>query len=173
MTTRTRTPRLVTVALTASLLVASPLLLSGCSLLHLPGSSSGSNGLPGGGISIPGVGSFGSGKLPSDWPKDVPVASGDVLTGASIGNKNSTDGEGWNATIKVKDASAYGSIKSQLEGAGFKVDEEPDSGDDQGGTGTFTKDPYAVLVVVTKTDDKTGWVANYTVTMATNGVPVG
>jgi hypothetical protein len=159
-----RALRPLSLALAASLLVASPLLLSGCSLL--PGHG-------GTGISIPGVGSFGSGKLPSDWPKDVPVISGDVLTGASIGNAKSTDGEGWNATIKVKDASAYGDIKTQLQGAGFKVDSEPDSGDAQGGTGTFLKDPFAVLVVVTKADDKTGWVANYTVTQSTNGVPVG
>lgn len=159
-----RASRPLTVALAASLLVASPLLLSGCSLL--PGHG-------GTGISIPGVGSFGSGKLPSDWPKSVPVISGDVLTGASIGNTKSTDGEGWNATIKVKDASAYGDIKSQLEGAGFKVDSEPDSGDAQGGTGTFLKDPFAVLIVVTKADDKTGWVANYTVTQSTTGASAG
>jgi hypothetical protein len=164
MTTRTRGPRLATVALAASLLVASPLLLSGCSLLHLPGSSGGSTG---GGITIPGVGSFGSGKLPSDWPKEVPVASGDVLTGASVGNKNSKDGEGWNATIKVSGAEAYGQTKSQLTGAGFKVDSEPDPGDATGGTGTFESSKYGVIVVVTKTDDKTGWVANYTVTTTT------
>jgi hypothetical protein len=165
MTTRTRGTRLATVALTASLLVASPLLLSGCSLLHLPGQSGGSSG---GGITIPGVGSFGSGKLPSDWPKDVPVASGSVLTGASIGNANSKDGEGWNATIKVSGPEAYAAIKTQLTGSGFKVDSEPDSGDATGGTGTFASPKYDVLVVVTKTDDKTGWVANYTVTTATS-----
>jgi hypothetical protein len=140
------------------LLVASPLLLSGCSLL--PGHG-------GTGINIPGVGSFGSGKLPSSWPKEVPVISGDVLTGASIGNANSKDGQGWNATIKVSGADAYGTIKTQLTGAGFKVGQEPDSGDAQGGTGTFESSKFDVLVVVTKTDEKTGWVANYTVTTAT------
>ncbi|MEO6116589.1 MAG: hypothetical protein ABIP33_09415 [Pseudolysinimonas sp.] len=158
MTTRTRASRPLTVALAASLLVASPLLLSGCSLL--PGHG-------GTGINIPGVGSFGSGKLPSSWPKEVPVTSGDVLTGASIGNANSKDGQGWNATIKVSGADAYGKIKSQLTGAGFTVGQEPDSGDAQGGTGTFESPKYDVLVVVTKADDKTGWVANYTVTTAT------
>jgi hypothetical protein len=158
MTTHSRAPRALTVAIAASLLVASPLLLSGCSLL--PGHG-------GTGINIPGVGSFGSGKLPSSWPKEVPVISGDVLTGASIGNANSKDGQGWNATIKVSGADAYGKIKTQLTGAGFKVDSEPDSGDAQGGTGTFETSKFDVLVVVTKTDDKTGWVANYTVTTAT------
>jgi len=155
MTTHSRAPRALSVAIAASLLVASPLLLSGCSLLP---------GHHGGGISIPGVGSFGSGKLPSDWPKDVPVISGDVLTGATVGNANSKDGQAWNATIKVSGADAYGQIKTQLTGAGFTVDSEPDPGDAQGGTGTFKSSKYGVLVVVTKTDDKTGWVANYTVT---------
>ena len=160
MTTRTRAPRALTAAIAASLLVASPLLLSGCSLL--PGHG-------GTGINIPGVGSFGSGKLPSSWPKEVPVISGDVLTGASVGNATSKDGQGWNATIKVSGADAYGQIKSQLTGAGFKVDNEPDAGDAQGGTGTFESAKFGVLVVVTKTDDKTGWVANYTVTTTDNG----
>jgi hypothetical protein len=158
MITHSRAPRALTVAIAASLLVASPLLLSGCSLL--PGHG-------GTGINIPGVGSFGSGKLPSSWPKEVPVISGDVLTGASIGNANSKDGQGWNATIKVSGADAYGQIKTQLTGAGFKVDSEPDSGDAQGGTGTFASSKFDVLVVVTKADEKTGWVANYTVTTAT------
>jgi hypothetical protein len=158
MTTHSRAPRALTVAIAASLLVASPLLLSGCSLL--PGHG-------GTGINIPGVGSFGSGKLPSSWPKEVPVTSGDVLTGASIGNANSKDGQGWNATIKVSGADAYGTIKTQLTGAGFTVGSEPDSGDAQGGTGTFESSKFDVLVVVTKADEKTGWVANYTVTTAT------
>ena len=158
MTTHSRAPRALTAAIAASLLVASPLLLSGCSLL--PGQHGG------GGINIPGVGSFGSGKLPSSWPRDVPVISGDVLTGASIGNANSKDGQGWNATIKVSGADAYGQIKTQLTGGGFTVDSEPDPGDAQGGTGTFKSSKYDVLVVVTKADDKTGWVANYTVTTA-------
>lgn len=155
MTPRIRASRPLTVALAASVLVASPLLLSGCSLLPGHGGS---------GITIPGVGSFGSGKLPSDWPKAVPVASGDVIFGAAAGNVTSTDGRIWNVTVKVSGADDYGKIKSQLEAAGFKVDAEPDSGDARGGTGTFVKAPDSVLVVVTKADDKTGWVANYTVT---------
>ncbi|MDP9027491.1 MAG: hypothetical protein M3N46_08025 [Actinomycetota bacterium] len=160
MTTRTRGARVASIALATSLIVASPLLLSGCSLLHLPGSSSTT-----GGITIPGVGSFGTGKLPADFPKSVPVISGDVVFGAAAGNVKSSDGRIWNATIKVSGADAYGTIKSQLTGAGFKVDAELDSGDATGGTGTFLKDPDSVLVVVTKAGDATNnWVANYTVT---------
>jgi hypothetical protein len=138
-------------------------LLSGCSLIPHPGGG-GLPGSSGGGITIPGVGSIGSGKMPADWPKAVPVTSGDVVFGASAGNANSTDGKIWNVTIKVSGADAYGRIKSQLEGAGFTVDAEPDSGDATGGTGTFVKAPDSLLVVVTKADDKTGWVANYTLT---------
>ncbi len=165
MTTPTRRLRLSSLVLTASLVVASPLLLSGCSLL--PGSG-------GAGITIPGVGSFGAGKLPADFPKSVPVASGKVIFAAGAGNAKSSDGRIWNATISVSGADAYGQIKSQLEGAGFKVDAEPDSGDATGGTGTFVKDPDSVLVVVTKADDKTGWVANYTVTEGgPSSAPVG
>lgn len=160
MTTHTRAFRPLSVALAASLLVASPLLLSGCSLI--PGHG-------GTGITIPGVGSFGAGKLPSDWPKAVPVASGDVVFGAAAGNAKSTDGRIWNVTIKVSGADDYGKIKSQLQGAGFRVDAEPDSGDATGGTGTFVKPPDSVLVVVTKADEKTGWVANYTVTEGGSG----
>ena len=67
-------------------------MLSGCSLIHLPGQSSG------GGISIPGVGSVGSGKLPKDFPSEVPVAKGEIISGISAG---SGDKEGWNVSIKV------------------------------------------------------------------------
>ncbi|GAA2088753.1 hypothetical protein GCM10009840_28890 [Pseudolysinimonas kribbensis] len=149
----------------AGALVLAALVLSGCSLIPHPGGGSlpGSDGKSGG-ISIPGVGSIGTGKLPSDWPASVPVIHGDVLFGAAAGNAKTTDGRIWNATIKVSGAGDYGKISSQLKGAGFAVDTEPDPGDAEGGTGTFLKDPDAVLVVVTKADDKTGWVANYTVT---------
>jgi hypothetical protein len=166
MTITSRTGRVL--AATGALALAATL-LSGCSLLPRPGGVSlpGAGG-SGGGITIPGVGSFGSGKLPGDWPKSVPVAQGDVLFGAAAGNAKTTDGRIWNATIKVSGADDYGKIKAQLEGAGFTVDAEPDAGDADGGTGTFLKPPDSVLVVVTKADAKTGWVANYTVTESQN-----
>jgi hypothetical protein len=160
----TITSRTGRVLAAAGSLALATVLLSGCSLLPHPS-------LPGiggdgksGGITIPGVGSIGTGKLPSDWPKSVPVTDGKVLFGAAAGNAKSTDGRIWNVTIQVSGADDYGKIKTQLTGAGFTVDAEPDTGDADGGTGTFLKDPDAVLVVVTKGDDDNGWVANYTVT---------
>jgi hypothetical protein len=38
-----------------------------------------------------------------------------------------------------------------------------DNKTDKGGTASFTKEPYSVLVVIAK-DSSSGWVANYTVT---------
>ena len=145
------TPRRRTalIALAASLVVATPL-LTGCGLIPHPG---------GGGISLPGV-SVGTGHLPKDWPSDVPVAKGDVISGASLGG--SDKGHVWNATIKVSGADAGDGIKAQLTGAGFTAGELGGT-TDTGSTATYTKDHYTVLVLVTK-DDKQGWVANYTVT---------
>ncbi|GMA96280.1 hypothetical protein GCM10025881_31040 [Pseudolysinimonas kribbensis] len=59
----------------------------------------------------------------------MPVIHGDVLFGAAAGNAKTTDGRIWNATIKVSGAGDYGKISSQLKGAGFAVDTEPDPGD--------------------------------------------
>lgn len=102
---------------------------------------------------------LGGAKLPSDFPKDVPLAKGDVIFGAGLGN---ADGKVWNVTIKVADANALDGITQQLTGAGFASQAAGDaSGDTK--TGFFTKDPYGVLVVVSK-DDKNGFIANYTVT---------
>jgi hypothetical protein len=142
--------RITVVTLAASLAIAAPL-LTGCSLIPHPGGS-------GGGISLPGV-SVGSGHLPKDWPSDVPVAKGDVISGASLGD--AAKGKIWNATIKVAGASAGDDISAQLTGAGFT--NQGGGSSDDGFTGAFQKDKYNVAVIVTK-DDKDGWVANYTVT---------
>jgi hypothetical protein len=142
------------VALAASLALSATM-LSGCSLIHLPGSSSG-----GGGISIPGVGSVGSGKLPKDFPSEVPVAKGEVISGISAG---SGDTEGWNVSIKVSGVAAFSDIESALKGAGFTEADGSPITSDQAATASFTGDKYDVVVAVVKADDKTGFVANYTV----------
>jgi hypothetical protein len=149
--TRRRAPVLV---LAATLAMTAPLLLSGCSLIHLPGQSSG------GGISIPGVGSVGSGKLPKDFPSEVPVAKGEVISGISAG---SGDTEGWNVSIKVSGVAAFSDIESALKGAGFTEADGSPITSDQAATASFTGDKYDVVVAVVKADDKTGFVANYTV----------
>jgi len=151
--TITRRRRLPLIALAGSLALAAPLMLSGCSLLHLPGSN-------GGGISIPGVGSAGTGKLPSDFPtSDVPVISGDVVSGLSLG---SGDKKAWNVTIKVSGVDSFDDIVAQLTGAGFTRDDAGGKTAD-GATGLFTKGDYNVAVLLSK-DDKSGFIANYTVT---------
>ena len=156
--TSTRRRRLPLIALAGSLALVAPLMLSGCSLLHLPGSN-------GGGVSIPGVGSVGSGKLPSDFPtSDVPVIKGDVVSGLSLGSGKD---KAWNVTIKVSGVDAFDDIENALKGAGFK-EEEVGGKTDDGATGVFTKDPYNVAILLSKADDKTGFVANYTVTKSTD-----
>ena len=156
--TSTRRRRLPLIALAGSLALAAPLMLSGCSLLHLPGSN-------GGGVSIPGVGSVGSGKLPSDFPtSDVPVIKGDVVSGLSLGGDKD---KVWNVTIKVSGIDAFDEIATELKGAGF-TEEEIGGKTDDGATGVFTKGDYNVAILLSKADDKTGFVANYTVTKSSD-----
>lgn len=100
-----------------------------------------------------------SGKtVPADFPTAVPLAKGDVVYGASVGT---SEAKVWNVTVKVTGADARAEISDQLTSAGFT--RSMDSTTDTGGTASFTKPPYTVLVVVAK-DDHKGWVANYTVT---------
>lgn len=156
--TTTRRRRLPMIALAGSLALAAPLMLSGCSLLHLPGSHSS-------GISIPGVGAAGTGKLPSDFPtSDVPVISGDIVSGISLGTGND---KAWNVTVKVSGVDSFDDIASKLTGAGF-TQEEVGGKTADGATGVFTKGDYHVAILLTKSDDKTGFVANYTVTKSSS-----
>lgn len=141
------------VPLAVSLAIAAPL-LTGCSLIpHV-----------GGGVSLPGV-SVGTGHLPKDWPSEVPVPTGDVVSGASLGG-DAAKGKVWNATIKVGGPDAAAEITSQLEDAGFQSQSVGST--DQGSTAVYRKARYDVAVVVTK-DDANGWVANYTVTYDPSG----
>ncbi len=159
--TITRRRRLPLIAVAGSLALAVPLMLSGCSLVHLPGSSS-----TGDGISIPGVGSVGSGKLPSDYPaSDVPVIKGDVISGLSLGSGKD---KACNVTIKVSGVDAFDEIEKELKGAGFTEQDGVGGKTDDGATGVFTKDKYNVAVLLSKADDKTGFVANYTVTLSSD-----
>jgi len=156
--TTIRRRRLPLIALAGSLALAAPLMLSGCSLLHLPGSHSS-------GISIPGVGSAGTGKLPSDFPTaDVPVIKGDIVSGLSLGSGND---KAWNVTVRVSGIDAIDEIASELTGAGFKQ-EELGGKTDTGATGAFSKGDYHVVILLSQADDKTGFVANYTVTKSTS-----
>lgn len=156
MTTSRTRARLPMIATAVSVALAVPLLLSGCSLIHLPGSG-------GGGVSIPGVGSVGSGKLPSDFPSDVPVIKGDIVSGLSVGSGKD---KVWNVTVKVSGVNAFDDIKKAFGDAGF-TDGGLSGTTSDSATGTFTKGDFSALVVVSKADEKTGWVANYTVSSTT------
>src|SRR4051812_49820535 len=97
----TRRRRLPLIALAGSLALAAPLMLSGCSLLHLPGSN-------GGGISIPGVGSAGTRQLPRDLPTpDVPLLKGGNLRGLSLGDRQN---KGLDVMVKVAGGGAVRQI---------------------------------------------------------------
>lgn len=105
---------------------------------------------------------IGGTQVPKDFPKEIPLASGEVIFGGGLGNE---EGKVWNVTVKVSGSSAMDSIKSQLESAGF---ESISSGGSslEATTGMFSKDPYGVLVIVSKDDDSGAYVANYTVTFS-------
>ena len=104
---------------------------------------------------------LGGKSIPKDFPTaDVPLVDGEVIYGAGI---KSSDGQVWNVTIKVADISAFDTIKSKLEGAGFTATDGVSGTTSDGSTGVFQSDKYGVVVVVTK-DPKEGAVANYTVT---------
>ncbi|GAB3803642.1 hypothetical protein GCM10028798_22900 [Humibacter antri] len=101
---------------------------------------------------------LGGRSVPADFPKAVPLAKGDVVYGASVG---SSDGKIWNVTIKVSGPDAIDAVNAQFADAGYEQD--LNNRTDKGGTSSFTKDPYSVLVVIAK-DSSNRWVANYTVT---------
>ena len=137
---------LVAVPLAALLAFGSTAALSGCSLQGLV------KNVTHGHVDLGGK------SVPADFPKAVPLAHGDVVYGASVG---SSDGKIWNVTIKVSGADAIDAVNTQFTNAGFQQDMNNKT--DKGGTSSFTKDPYSVLVVIAK-DSSDKWVANYTVT---------
>jgi hypothetical protein len=92
--------------------------------------------------------------VPEDFPAEVPLAEGEVLSGTSAAGV-------WNVGIRVDGADALGTIVAELEAAGFVGTQTGDQTAD-GGSAALGNDQYGVVVVVTR--DGEGWVANYTVT---------
>ncbi|MGO4593382.1 hypothetical protein AB4Z18_06115 [Leifsonia sp. 2TAF2] len=148
--------RILAVPLVAVLLLGAAPALTACSFQGVVKDVSGGN------VDIGGT------SVPSDFPKEVPLASGDVVLGAGLG---SGDDKVWNVTVKVDGADAYTAIEKQLTDAGFSG-EFGAQGPKGGGTGTFTNGTYGVLVVVTDAGSN-GWVANYSVSkgMAPSATP--
>lgn len=138
--------RLLAVPLAAALLLGTAPALAGCSFQSVVKDVSGGN------IDVGGT------AVPSDFPKEVPLASGDVVFAAGLGTGSD---KVWNVTVKVTGADSYTDIQKQLTDAGF-TGEFGAQGPNGGGTGTFSNGTYGVLVVVTDAGDN-GWVANYSV----------
>ncbi|MDR6971019.1 hypothetical protein [Leifsonia shinshuensis] len=138
--------RRLALPLAAVLLVAAAPALTACSFQSVVKDVSGGN------VDVGGT------SIPTDFPKDVPLASADVVFAAGLG---SGDDKVWNVTVKVPDGEAYSSIEKQLTDAGFSGDFGA-RGANGGGTGTFSNGSYGVLVVVTDAGSN-GWVANYSV----------
>jgi hypothetical protein len=106
---------------------------------------------------------IGSKTVPSDFPKEIPLAKGTIVLAGSVKGK---DGEVWNITEKVTDGSTLDSIATAITGAGFKEVSEAKTTSKDGGTDAFGNDKYGILVVLT-TDGKGVTIANYTVSPAT------
>lgn len=136
----------VTLAIALTVLVGPA--LSGCSVQNLVQNATG------------GQVDIGGKSVPKDFPRDVPLAAGDVILGGSVG---AGANKVWNVTISVTGASAFDDIATQLTGAGFAHEGVVGGSTAAGGTGTFQNDKFGVLVVVSKNGDK-GWFVNYTVT---------
>lgn len=99
--------------------------------------------------------------VPDDFPAEVPLIDGEVLSAFGVG---SAPEKAWNVTVKVSDASALDAIKSQLEGAGFTAEVGNTAIGELTGA-MYTNANYGVLVVVAE-DGNGGWTATYTLTPA-------
>ena len=101
---------------------------------------------------------IGGTSVPDDFPAEVPLIDGEVVNGSAF---TGPGGERtWNVLLDVSDPAAPDSITAQLEAAGF-VSTGVGGITESGGTLVFAKLPFAVNVLLGKTDS--GWTANYTV----------
>src|ERR1051325_11049512 len=132
------------VALAASILLVPALV--GCSVVE-----SVVEGVTGGDVQIGGT------SIPEGFPAEVPVIDGDIINGSSITKNGETV---YNVTVKVADISAFDTIKTDLEGAGFAPQPGYDMQEQNATiTGLFNDGTWSVLVAVT-TQDGIGTVAN-------------
>lgn len=96
-------------------------------------------------------------KLPDDFPDDVPLPEGEVLSGMSMA------GKGWTVSLAVEGVpdDVAPEVKSMLESAGFEIEATTEAG---GMTiFTATKDTYALTVSVA--DDNGATNVGYTVAL--------
>ena len=134
----------VPIAITVALL-AGPA-LTGCSVQNLV------HDVTGGKVDVPGK------SVPKDFPSEVPIASGEVLSGAGVGDAKSKI---WNVSIRAKGSTAIDEVLTALTSKGFDCKTLTATTAD-GGALLCDKGNLSVAVVQIK-DDK-GFVLNYTVT---------
>ena len=120
--------------------------LAGCSVQNLV------HDVTGGKVDVPGK------SVPKDFPSVVPLASGEVLSGAGVGDAKSKI---WNVSVRAKGGTAIDEVLKTLTSAGFKCSTLTATTAD-GGALVGDKGNLNVAVVEIK-DDK-GFVLNYTVT---------
>ncbi|MET4704938.1 MULTISPECIES: hypothetical protein [Microbacteriaceae] len=120
--------------------------LAGCSVQNLV------HDVTGGKVDVPGK------SVPKDFPSEVPLASGEVLSGAGVGDAKSKI---WNVSVRAADSTAINDVLASLTSAGFECKTLTETTAD-GGALVGDKDTLNVAVVEIK-DDK-GFVLNYTVT---------
>jgi len=120
--------------------------LAGCSVQNLV------HDVTGGKVDVPGK------SVPKDFPSEVPLASGEVMSGAGVGDSKSKI---WNVSVRAKDGTAIDDVLSTLTSAGFDCKTLTVTSAD-GGALVGVKGNLNVAVVEIK--DSKGFVLNYTVT---------
>jgi hypothetical protein len=136
----------ITVPLAIAIALFAGPALAGCSVQNLV------HDVTGGKVDVPGK------SVPKDFPSEVPLASGEVLSGAGVGDAKSKI---WNVSVRAKDSTAINDVLTTLTAAGFECKTLTETTAD-GGALVGDKDTLNVAVVEIK-DDK-GFVLNYTVT---------
>jgi len=120
--------------------------LAGCSVQNLV------HDVTGGKVDVPGK------SVPKDFPGEVPLASGEVMSGAGVGDSKSKI---WNVSVRAKDGTAIDDVLTTLTSAGFDCKTLTETSAD-GGALVGVKGNLNVAVVEIK--DSKGFVLNYTVT---------
>jgi hypothetical protein len=120
--------------------------LAGCSVQNLV------HDVTGGKVDVPGK------SVPKDFPSAVPLASGEVLSGAAVGDAKA---KVWNVTVRVKNGSAIDDVLTTLTSAGFTCKTLTKTTADGG---AIVGDKGKINVAVVEIKDDKGFVLNYTVT---------
>jgi hypothetical protein len=120
--------------------------LAGCSVQNLV------HDVTGGKVDVPGK------SVPRDFPSAVPLASGEVLSGAAVGDAKA---KVWNVTVRVKNGSAIDDVLTTLTSAGFTCKTLTKTTADGG---AIVGDKGKINVAVVEIKDGNVFVLNYTVT---------